>query len=101
MILLLLIGIVVMAVGKLRLTRSLVLVGRRARWYGLTLFLTAIPFAMIVATVAPAVASESVLMHPVWSRVINYGLVIAYLVLLAIPFRERTQNKNEPPTIAP
>ena len=101
MILLMIIGIVVMAVGKLRLTRSLVLVGRRARWYGLTLFLTAIPFTLIVATVVAAITPESVLTHPVWRRVINYGLVIAYLVLLALPFRERPKDdENEPPTIA-
>jgi len=100
MILLMLIGILVMAVGRLRLTRSLVLVGRRARWYGLTLFLTAIPFTLIVATINAAIMPASALVHPAWRRVINYGLVIAYLVLLALPFRERAKDeKNKPPTI--
>ena len=89
MILLIIIGIVVLAVGKLRLSRSIVLVGKRARWYGLTLVLTAIPFTLIVGGLIAAVTPEPVLAHPVWRRVINYGLLIAYLVLLALPFHER------------
>lgn len=102
MIGLIIIGIVVLALGKLKLTRSLVLVGKRARWYGLTLVITAIPFTLIVGGLIGAVTPESVLTHPLWRRVINYGVLIAYLVLLALPFRERATpgNDNPPETAA-
>jgi hypothetical protein len=95
MIALLLVGLIVLIVGKLRLTRSIGLTGKRARWYGLTLLLTAIPFTLLVGTAVAAITPESVLTHPLWSRIINYGLVIAYLVLLALPFRERQSVSNE------
>jgi hypothetical protein len=100
MILLIIIGIVVLIVGKLRLTRSLVLVSKRARWYGLTLVITAIPFTLIVGGLVAAVTPESVLTHPVWRRLINYALLIAYLVLLALPFRahEKPETSKLPET---
>ena len=48
MYVLMFIGLVVCAIGKLKLTPTITLVGVRARWYGLTLFATAIPFYWLV-----------------------------------------------------
>lgn len=99
MIALIIIGLVILSIGKVKLTRSIVLVGRKARWYGLTLVLTAIPFALIVGGLIAAITSPAVLDHPLWRRVINYGVLIAYMVLLALPFRERNKpNVQSPPT---
>jgi len=88
------VGIILLAVGKLRLTKSLVLVGKKARWYGLTLVITAIPFTLIVGGLIAAVIPESVLAHPVWYRAINVGVLSVYLVLLARPFCERQKPLN-------
>jgi protein-S-isoprenylcysteine O-methyltransferase Ste14 len=96
MILMIMIGVVVLVVGKLKLTRSLVLVGKRARMYGLALIITAIPFALIVGGLIAVMIPESILAHPAWGRIINYTLLISYLVLLALPFRER--EKHEAPS---
>lgn len=96
MILLVIIGIVVLAVGKLKLTPSLVLTGKKARWYGLTLMLTAIPFTLVIGNLIAAVIPEALLAHPVGRRIINYSLLIGYLLLLALPFRERAPlEKNQ------
>jgi hypothetical protein len=95
MIALLLIGLVVLIIGKLRLTRSIRLAGKRARWYGLTLFVTAIPFALLIGALVRSITPEAVLINPLWGRVINYGIAITYLVLLALPFRERNNVSNE------
>jgi len=46
--LLMMIGLVVCAIGKLKLTPAITLVGRRARWYGITLFATATPFSWLL-----------------------------------------------------
>ena len=92
MVLLLIIGLIVLAVGKLKLTRQIVLVGKQARWYGLILALTAIPFSLIIGGAIAAITPDDVLNHPLWRRVINYGLLISYMVLLALPFRERTKS---------
>ena len=45
---LIVIGLIVLAIGKLKLTPTIVLEGVRARWYGLTLILTAFPFQWLV-----------------------------------------------------
>jgi hypothetical protein len=89
MIGMIILGIIVLAMGKLKVTRSIVLVGKRARWYGLTLIISAIPFTLIVGGLIAAVTPESVLANPVLRRFINYGLFIAYVGLLVLPFRER------------
>ena len=90
MIALILIGLIVLIIGKVRLTRSIRLTGKRARWYGLSLLVTAIPFTLVVGTVVAYITPESVLSSVLWSRVINYGLLISYMILLALPFRQRS-----------
>jgi hypothetical protein len=95
MILLIIIGIVVLAVGKLKVTRTFVLVGKKARLYGLTLVITAIPFTMLVGGAIAAVTPESVLAHPLWRRLLNFGLLTGYLLVLALPFRERAKSAND------
>jgi hypothetical protein len=94
MIGLMIIGLVVLAIGKLKLTRAIVLVGKKARWYGLTLLLTAIPFTLLVGGIIAAVTPAEILNHPLWRRAINYGVLISYMVLLALPFRERTDSNT-------
>lgn len=89
MLLLIIIGIVLLAVGKLKLTRSIVLTGKRARLYGLTLVITAVPYGLIVGGIIAAVAPEAILANPGLRIAMNYALVITYLVLMALPFRDR------------
>lgn len=84
---LMIVGLVVLIVGKLRLTRSVVLAGKKARWYGLTLLLSAIPITWIVGGLIAAATAGSGLSHPLWLGVIYYSLLIAYLVLLALLFQ--------------
>lgn len=102
MILLIIVGIVVLAVGKLKLTRSIILTGKRARWFGLTLVVTAAPFSLIVGGLLAVMNLESILANPGLRTAINYALVIGYIVLLALPFRERANtdvNKSPPVSV--
>jgi len=92
MILLIIVGIVVLAVGKLKLTRSIVLTGKKARWFGLMLFVTAVPFSLIVGGLLAVMTPESILANPGLSTAMNYALVIGYIVLLALPFRDREKT---------
>ena len=94
MIGLMVIGLIVLIVGKVRVTGHLLLVGRKARWYGAFLILTAIPFGLLVGNLIVLVTPEALLGNPVGRRVINYSVLIAYLILLAIPFRERAETRE-------
>jgi hypothetical protein len=76
MLILIVVGIVVLAVGKLKLTRSIVLTGKRARWYGLTLLVTAIPFSIGVGSFLAPMIPESILAVPGIPTAIDYALVI-------------------------
>lgn len=95
MLLMIIVGIVVLIAGKLKLTRSISLSGRRARWYGATLILTAIPFTLLFGGLLAVLLPESVLGHPVYRRVLNYAVLIGYLVLLALPFRTPPDTGHE------
>jgi len=86
---LVIIGLVVCATGKLRLTRTITLEGVRARWYGLTLFATAIPFFWLMRQLYSLALPNQILHDRIWSMVISIVTVIGYVVLLALPFRER------------
>lgn len=102
MLLAMVLGLVVLIRGSLRITRSLTLVGERARWYGLTLLLSAIPFGLIVGSLLTAVAPESVLSHPLWRRLINWAFLAGYLLVLALLFRSpqestETMRADRPP----
>jgi hypothetical protein len=98
MLVLIIVGIVVLVVGKLKLTRSIVLTGKRARWCGLTLVVTAIPFSLGVGIFFAVMNLESILTNPGLSTAINYAFVIGYIVLLTLLFRERekTDVNNSP-----
>ena len=105
MIAVMIIGLVVLALGKVKVTREIVLTGKRARWYGFTLFLTAIPGAKIVGAVVnlffggiiAAIAPDHGI--GIFLRLaINYSVLIIYMVLLALPFLDRT--KPEATTIS-
>lgn len=101
MIAVMIIGLVVLALGKVKVTRAIVLTGKRARWYGLTLFLTAIPGAMIVGGIVSlffggiiaAIAPDHGFGHFL-RLAINYGVLITYMVLLALPFLDRTKPET-------
>jgi len=89
MIGLIIIGLIVLIVGEVRLTKAIMLNGKSARWYGLALMLTALPFALIAGRLIAAITPDAVLVHPLWKRVINYTVLIGYMVILALPFRDR------------
>ena len=86
---LMIIGLVVCATGKLRLTPAITLRGVRARWYGLTLFATAIPFFWLMRQLYSLALPNQILHDRIWSMMIPIVTVIGYVVLLALPFRER------------
>jgi hypothetical protein len=89
MYVLMIIGLVVCAIGKLKLTPTITLEGVRARWYGLTLFITAIPFYWLVRQLYLLVLPSQILHDKNWTMVIGIVTVIGYIVLLALPFRAR------------
>ena len=98
MIAVMIIGLVVLVLGKVKVTRGIVLTGKRARWYGLTLFLTAIPGALIVGAVVGRVigviAPDLIPGNHFLRLVINYGILITYMVLLALPFRDHAKTET-------
>ena len=86
---LIIIGLVVLAIGKLKLTPQIILEGVRARWYGLTLVVTAIPFQWLMQHLFLLVLPSQILQDRIWLMVLSIVTVIGYVVLLALPFRER------------
>jgi hypothetical protein len=100
MLLLIIVGIGVLAVGKLKLTRSIVLTGQRARWYGLMLVVTAIFFGLGAGSFLAQIVPEYILRNPGLRTTIDYALVIGYIVLLALLFREHGESDadNSPQT---
>jgi hypothetical protein len=91
MYLLMIIGLVVCAIGKLKLTPTITLEGVRARWYGLALFITAIPYYWLARYLFLMLLPSQVLHDQLFMSVIAIVTVIGYVVLLALPFRERKQ----------
>jgi hypothetical protein len=89
MYVLMFIGLVVCAIGKLKLTPTITLEGVRARWYGLTLFVTAIPFYWLVRQLYLLALPSQIMHDKNWMMVIGIVTVIGYIVLLALPFRAR------------
>jgi hypothetical protein len=89
MYVLMVIGLVVCAIGRLKLTPSITLEGIGARWYGLILFATAIPFYWLMTHLYLLVLPRRILHDSVWLMLISIVTVISYVVLLALPFRER------------
>jgi len=87
MYVLMIIGLVVCAIGKLKLTPTITLEGVRARWYGLTLFVTAIPFYWLLRRLFLMLIPSQILHDQIWMMVISIVTVIGYIVLLALPFR--------------
>ena len=85
---LILIGLIVLAIGKLKITPTITLEGVRARWYGLTLLVTAFPFQWLVQQGFLSLPSQ-IVHNQIWGIVIPILAVIAYVVLLALPFRAR------------
>jgi hypothetical protein len=86
---LMIIGLVVCAIGKLKLTPTITLEGVRARWYGLTLFATATPFYWLMRQLYLLALPSRILHDRIWLMAISTVTVIGYIVLLALPFRER------------
>lgn len=86
---LLVIGAVILIVGKVKLTKSIVLVGKPARSYAKLLMVSSIPFQIFVAPLVTKVTPLEILLDPIWSRVLNYGLIIVFLLLLVIPYRKQ------------
>src|SRR5712664_1666301 len=66
---LILIGLIVLAIGKLKLTPTITLQGVRARWYGLTLVVTAFPFQWLMQHLFPLVLPSQILQDRIWLMV--------------------------------
>jgi hypothetical protein len=95
MIALLIVGVVVYCAGDLRVTRSVRLEGKRARQYGVTLMLTALPLELLVRYLLGLVLPQSVRDHPVWPWAITYTILVACLVLLILPFCRKIGPEEE------
>ncbi len=93
MVFLILIGIILLFVKRVRITDSLVLSGNRAHGYGLALAVTAFPFSMLLDRLTP----EALLAHPIGSYAITACLYIAYVIVLALPFRDRKKTEEPAP----
>ena len=89
MYLLLIIGIVVCVIGKLKLTPTITLEGVRARWYGLTLLLTAIPFDWLIKQLFYLLVRSQIFTERNQIGTVCFIAAMIYLVLLALPFRAR------------
>jgi hypothetical protein len=87
MYVLMIIGLVVCAIGKLKLTPTITLEGVRARWYGLTLVVTSIPYYWVSRYIFLLLLPSQVIHNQLFMSAIAIVTVIGYMVLLALPFR--------------
>jgi hypothetical protein len=91
MVILTLAGLWALAFGRITITSSLSLEGRRARYYGLALLVAALVYgllggivASVIASLAPTLAANEVL-----GMVTRLGFLIAIIVGLVPLFREK------------
>jgi hypothetical protein len=91
MLLLALAGLWALVFGRITITRSLSLEGRRARFYGVTLLVAALVYgvvggfvAAVVAGLAPGLAANEVL-----GMVVKFAFLAAIIVGLVPLFREK------------
>lgn len=91
MLLLALAGLWALAFGKITVTGSLSLEGRRARYYGLTLLVAAVLYGLVggvvgvlIASAAPTLAANDVL-----GMLVRFGIVAAIIIGLVPVFREK------------
>ncbi len=91
MVILALAGLWALAFGRIRITSSLSLEGRRARFYGLALLVAALVYGLlggvvagVIAGLAPALAANEVL-----GMVARVGILIAIIVGLVPLFRDK------------
>lgn len=99
MILLILVGIVVLVVGKVSITRSFRLTGRRARLYGVALIALAIPLTVLFRWVAPPLLSAIHLDNAVGYRIANFVFLASVLIVPALGFKSmEPSNKSQDAT---
>jgi hypothetical protein len=91
MLLLALAGLWALVFGRITITNSLSLEGRRARYYGVALLVAALVYGvfggligMAVADLAPALAANEVL-----SMVVRFAVILAIILGLVPVFREK------------
>ena len=98
MILLLLVGIVVLIVGNIRVTRSFRLTGSRARLYGATLILVALPVTFFSRLMVPPVLSAFHIDNVIGYQISNLVILATTFILPALAFRSKeptAESQNE------
>ena len=98
MILLLLVGIVVLLVGDLRVTHSFRLTGSRARLYGATLILLALPVTFLSRLLGPPVLSALHFDNVIGYRISNLVVLATTFILPALAFSSKeptAESQNE------
>jgi hypothetical protein len=91
MVILALAGLWALLFGRIAITGSLALEGRRARWYGLALLVASLVYGVlgglvggVIASVAPSLAANGILV-----TIARVGLIAAIIVGLVPLFREK------------
>ncbi len=89
MVLLMLFGLWVIITGKVIITKNISFAGKKARIYGLLLIALSVPWSVVVSYLLQLVLPASLLVNSYVEIIINAILIILFVVLLAIPFREQ------------
>ena len=91
MVILALAGLWALAFGRITITSSLSLEGRRARFYGLTLLVAALVYGLLGGVVAAVLASfaPALAAHEVLGMIVRVAIIIAIAVGLVPLFREK------------
>ena len=88
MILMIIVGIYALAAGKIRFTRTFQLTGQRARSYGLTLLVLAIPATLGVNLVVRPMLPAIILSNRAVLSIVNVIFLAAVMFGLAVLFRD-------------
>ncbi len=100
MIFLMLTGLVILAIGKVKLSRRFVLVGKPARIYGAILFLIAYPVSLglsILASTYPAILNQ----ESTFSPLLQIGAVLAVLFGTMLFFEPEPASSAPAPRAKP
>ena len=95
MILLILVGVVVLVIGKVKVTRRFSLTGRQARLYGLSLIVLALPIAIVSRSIVPPLLSIVKVDTPIGYRLANLVVLAISFIVPALVIKSTVPQKNE------
>ncbi len=100
MILMIILGVVVLIVGKIKITRRISLTGKPARTYGISLIVLAIPVTLVSRQLAGPLLSGLGMATPVSYGVLNIlVLAIAIIGPAVIISATAIEPKDEPESV--